>query len=111
VVIFSDGGSIPPASTKESFFAEKKFVYYLQLVFPKTADINCRKGEIVLMNHGISSAIGELIETQGPSLTASEAIAKLKGMFSDAELEEFYQQLKFPDLEQAVQAIISDIKG
>ncbi|NLY90563.1 MAG: hypothetical protein GX081_03020 [Firmicutes bacterium] len=63
------------------------------------------------MNHKISAAIGDILESQGGSLTVTEAISKLKGMFSDAELEEFYKELNFPDLEQAVQAIISDIKG
>lgn len=63
------------------------------------------------MNHDISSAIGELVETQGSSLTAAEAISKLKESFSDAQLEEFYKALNFPNLEQAVQAIINDIKG
>ncbi len=63
------------------------------------------------MNHQISSAIGDILESQGGSVTAAEAITKLKRMFSDAELEEFYKELNFPDLEQAVQAIITDIKG
>lgn len=65
----------------------------------------------MLMNHKISSAIGEIVEAQGSSLTAAEAIAKLKERFSDAELEEFYKALNFSNLEQAVQAIINDIKG
>lgn len=62
------------------------------------------------MNHKISSVIGEMVEAQS-SLTATEAIAKLKETFSDSELEEFYKTLDFTSLEQAVQAIISDIKG
>ena len=73
--------------------------------------VKWRKGDGVLMNHKISSAIGEILESQGGSLTVTEAITKLKSMFSEAELEEFYQELNFPSLEQAVQAIISDIKG
>lgn len=63
------------------------------------------------MNHKISSAIGEMLDAQGSSLTAAEAIAKLKGSFSDAELEEFYKALNFGNLEQAVEALIKDIKG
>ena len=63
------------------------------------------------MNHKISSALGELIEAEGSSLTAAAAISKLKAMFPASELDEFYKELNFPDLEQAVQAIISDIKG
>ncbi|NLW60686.1 MAG: hypothetical protein GX073_10150 [Firmicutes bacterium] len=63
------------------------------------------------MNHAISSAIGEILEAQGTSLSAAEVIAKLKERFSDAELDEFYKALNFSSLEQAVQAIINDIKG
>ena len=63
------------------------------------------------MNHKISSAIGEIVEAQGSSLSAAEAIAKLKEQFSDSELEDFYKVLNFSNLEQAVQAIINDIKG
>lgn len=63
------------------------------------------------MNHKISSAIGEIIEAQGPSLSTAEAIDKLKEQFSDAELEGFYKVLNFSNLEQAVQALIDDIKG
>ena len=63
------------------------------------------------MNHKISSAIGDILESQGASVTVTEAITKLKGMFSDAELEEFYKELNFSDLEQAVQAIMNDIRG
>ena len=63
------------------------------------------------MNHKISSAIGEIVEAQGSSLPTAEVIAKLKEQFPDAELEDFYKVLKFSNLEQAVQAIISDIKG
>ncbi|HBR30234.1 MAG TPA: hypothetical protein DD734_08470 [Firmicutes bacterium] len=63
------------------------------------------------MNHKISSAIGEIVEAQGSSLSAADAIVKLKEQFSDSELEDFYKVLNFSNLEQAVQAIISDIKG
>ena len=63
------------------------------------------------MNHKISSAIGDLVEAKGSSLSVAEAIAKLKEKFPDSELEEFYQALNFSNLEQAVQAIICDIKG
>lgn len=52
-----------------------------------------------------------MLEAQGSSLTAAEAIAKLKESFSDAELEEFYKALNFGNLEQAVEALIKDIKG
>jgi uncharacterized protein (DUF433 family) len=63
------------------------------------------------MNHEISAAIGEIIEARGSSLPVAEAVAKLKEQFSDAELEDFYKVLNFTNLEQAVQALINDIKG
>ncbi|HBG17328.1 MAG TPA: hypothetical protein DDW93_11140 [Firmicutes bacterium] len=63
------------------------------------------------MNHNISSTIGDILEEQGTSLSISEVVSKLKEMFPEAELEEFYKELKFNDLEQAVKAIIDDIKG
>ena len=63
------------------------------------------------MNHNISSTIGDILEEQGTSLSISEVVSKLKEMFPEAELEEFYKELKFSDLEQAVKAIIEDIKG
>jgi hypothetical protein len=74
-------------------------------------DTNARKGDGLVMNHNISSTIGDILEEQGTSLSISEVVSKLKEMFPEAELEEFYKELKFNDLEQAVKAIIDDIKG
>lgn len=63
------------------------------------------------MNHQISNTIGELLETQGASLSIADFIAQLKAKYSEPELEKFYQALNFNNLEQAVKAIVEDIKG
>ena len=63
------------------------------------------------MNHQISNTIGEIIETQGASLSIADFISQLKAKYPESELEKFYKELNFSDLEQAVKAIVDDIKG
>lgn len=63
------------------------------------------------MNHQISSTIGEIVEAQGAALSISDLISQLKAKYPESELEEFYKELNFSDFEQAIKAIVNDIKG
>ncbi len=63
------------------------------------------------MNHQISNTIGELLEKHGASLSIADFITQLKAKYSESDLEKFYQELNFSSLEQAVKAIVDDIKG